>query len=122
MKRKHLGTRALFLIVLAASFGIGCGEEARDREYYGDLGLTPGGIEIVESGEHKTGWNQANCMGCHVLQNIHRGELGRLIDIQTIYARDGIGQINRSGCLNCHGPNGLDPSFRYDQKGNPVKP
>lgn len=84
----------------------GCGESIRDREDYGDVLASPGGLQLVTSSEHPSGWGRSECLLCHnVSLNIHRRP-GSGVDADAI-AEAAKNNGGSAYCLICHGPNGL---------------
>lgn len=73
-------------------------------------GQTCNGLILVEQ-EHPTGWMRADCLACHVVNNMHTinrtglpDEQVDLAGIQAIIANQGL-----SSCPLCHGSNGVTP-------------
>lgn len=101
MKMKITLTVVLFAFLVSA-----CGGAELDKgEDYGNLIDTPDTTFLTQE-EHKAGWGLSECTMCHNLENIHlENRTGLPIDIVDTHNRaisEGI-----SGCVTCHGKNGL---------------
>lgn len=93
-------TALLFLAVLM----VGCMDEPRQYENYGDITAGVGGIAITSQAEHPYGWGRSDCLSCHNTLNIHKNP-NSTIDENAI-----IQLVKQNGvryCLTCHGPNGV---------------
>lgn len=98
--------KIIIISVIALFSFISCGDSTRDREYYGDLSQTPGGIVINDEGEHEGGYGRSECLLCHnAYLNIHRGPDSG-IDLDAF-----VEEVQRQGsvyCRICHGQNGIE--------------
>ena len=67
---KFLTSFELFSLVLLGA----CGPDSRDRENYGDITVSPGGISLIDPSEHRGGYGRRECLVCHNASlNLHRG-------------------------------------------------
>lgn len=90
----------LLLLIL-----VSCGHKNPDRENYGDITNSPGGIVIINPEEHQGGFGRSQCLLCHNADlNIHRGA-NSLVDVNTLNELIRQNGLN-AYCLNCHGDNG----------------
>lgn len=93
----------LLLLFLALTH---CGPDTKDRENYGNITQTPGGITLIDPDEHVGGYGKKECLVCHqAALNIHRSPTSP-VNADTL-----LEEIKKQGeakyCLTCHGPNGL---------------
>lgn len=94
---------ALYIASLALFLMAGCGTVDTTGENYGDLLLSPAGLEITEA-EHPDGWGRADCTVCHNFYNIH---LGTVAGIDMAAVRQTVEDDGLSSCVTCHGTNGV---------------
>jgi hypothetical protein len=81
---------------------VACGEE--DPCPYGSLLDSPAGLTLTAA-EHPTGWGQAECVSCHVMETLHRS--GCSPDIDPVELQDEVAARGLEGCVDCHGNNGV---------------
>ncbi|MGK5088810.1 hypothetical protein WDW86_14730 [Bdellovibrionota bacterium FG-2] len=100
--------KLLLVMIVASGLAAGCGSDVRDRENYGDVQASSGGIRIVDAQEHKGGYGRKDCLVCHnVFQNIHRGPTSSIDadELNRVFAAKG---YDTTYCMSCHGTNGTE--------------
>lgn len=103
MRPKHW----LFPVLAVLTF-LGCGDDSRDVERYGDITNGTGGIVLSDSAEHRGGYGRRQCLVCHnAALNIHRGP-NSIINVDELNKaiRD---RGEEAYCMTCHGSNGTVP-------------
>jgi hypothetical protein len=103
--------RATALVALILATLAGCGKGADPQsENYGNLLASPGGLVVLEE-EHPSGWGRPDCLGCHNVNNIHQVNRTGLPDEQADLpgVREIVQNQGVASCVQCHGPNGLEP-------------
>ena len=97
--------RRLSLLLILLLLG-SCSRNGRDRESYGDISGSPGGISLIDPAEHMGGYGRKQCLVCHNADlNIHRGPY-------AVINADALNVLIRNNgleayCLTCHSDNGL---------------
>ena len=98
---------SIFLIFLLFSLLLGsCSRNGRDREFYGNIAETPGGLALVDPAEHVGGYGRPQCLVCHNADlNIHRGPYSvvNAESLNVLVRNNGL----EAYCLGCHSDNGI---------------
>ncbi len=96
-----------FLLLILLTL-LACSRNGRDREFYGNISETPGGLALVDPNEHQGGWGRPQCLVCHNADlNIHRGPYSVLNAeaLNVLIRNNGLSAY----CLGCHSNNGIQP-------------
>lgn len=97
----------LCLILLSSLIAVSCGPDSRNRENYGDITQSPGGITLIDPNEHAGGYGRSECLMCHHASlNVHRGPNSKISDLDEFIRL--VQEKGSAYCLGCHGKNGLE--------------
>ncbi len=94
------------LLLVAGVLFSACGSDVRDREGYGDIATSPGGIQLINADEHKGGYGRKDCVLCHNISlNVHRGPTSPIDadELNRVFLSKG---GDTTYCMSCHGANG----------------
>lgn len=81
---------------------LGCDDDPCPRS---SMVESEGGLRVTEA-EHPTGWGQADCAGCHALEQTHVTGCTPEVDLEEV--REQVARRGLRSCDGCHGDNGVD--------------